>query len=78
MSAPVKSVQAVCDDLAYDAVAETCALAESYAVSAREAAWRGDCGLLRGHLLQLRLCVITALDAQKRIGPFPKESRAHG
>jgi hypothetical protein len=67
----------VCDDFAFDAIVETCELASSYAASAREAAWRGDRGLLAGHLAQLRLCVITALDAHKRLNPAP-EVGAHG
>ncbi len=74
---PQKSVASVCNDLAFDAISECCALAESYAASAREASWRGDRRLLAGHLAQLRACVVTALDAHKRLGPAP-EIGVHG
>ena len=60
-------VTAVCDDMAYDAIAEACNLAASYARSAAEAAWRGDRQLCEGHLTQLRLCVLAALDARKHL-----------
>jgi hypothetical protein len=66
------SITAVCNDMAFDAIVETCDLAASYARSAAEAAWRGDRRLLAGHLAQLRLAVITALDAHKRLGPVPE------
>ena len=70
-------VAAVCNDLTFEAIVETLFLAESYAASAREAAWRGDRRLLAGHLAQLRLTVITALDAHKRLAAVP-EGGAHG
>ena len=70
-------VTAACNDLAFDAIIESCDLAVSYAVSAREAAWRGDRRLLAGHLAQLRACVVTALDAHRQLGNLP-ESSAHG
>ncbi len=65
--AHVASVQGVCNDLAYDAIVEACDLAASYARSAAEAAWRGDHRLVDHHLVELRLCVLTALAARKRL-----------
>jgi hypothetical protein len=71
------TAKTVCDDLAFVAIVEATDLAVSYATSAREAAWRGDRRLLAGHLAQLRLCVITALDAHKKLSPTPQAGR-HG
>ena len=65
--AHVPTVQGVCNDLAYDAIVEPCDLAASYARSASEVAWRGDHRLVAMHLVQLRLCVLTALDARNRL-----------
>ena len=64
-------------DLCFDAIVECCELAASYANSAREAAWRGDRQLLAGHLAQLRLTVITSLDAHRRLSAI-LEGGAHG
>jgi hypothetical protein len=69
------TAKTVCNDLAFNAIVDACDLAASYAMSAREAAWRGDRRLLAGHLAQLRLCVLTALDAHKRLGPVPEADR---
>jgi hypothetical protein len=66
------SVKSVCNNLACEAIIECCDLAASYARSAGEAAWRGDRRLLSGHLAQLRLTVIAALDAHKHLGPLPE------
>ena len=71
------SVATACADLCFDAIVECCELAASYADSARAAAWRGDRLLLAGHLSQLRACVMTALDAHKRL-PVVPEGGAHG
>lgn len=65
-------VAAACNDLAFEAIVDCCDLAASYAMSAREAAWRGDRQLLAGHLSQLRACIITALGAHKRLGSVPE------
>ena len=65
------SIALVCADMCFEAIVESCDFAVSYATSAREAAWRGDRRLLAGHLAQLRACVVTALDAHKRIGASP-------
>jgi hypothetical protein len=61
------SVQSVCDDLAFEAIVEACDLAASYARSSSEAAWRGNHQLVEHHLAKLRLCVLTALEARKRL-----------
>jgi hypothetical protein len=76
LSSPAR-VAETCNDIAFEAVFDCCDLAASYALSAREAAWRGDRRLLAGHLAQLRACVVTALDAHRRLGPTPEAER-HG
>ncbi len=58
---------AACDEMAYEAIVEALLLGESYLISAREAAWRGDRRLVENHLSELRLCVLTALAARKRL-----------
>ncbi len=65
--AHVPTVQTVCDDLAFEAIVEACDLAASYARSAAEAAWRGNHRLVESHLRELRLCVLTAIEARKRL-----------
>jgi hypothetical protein len=45
----------VARDLAFEALVEHCSLAESYARSASEAAWRGDLITLGVHIRQLPL-----------------------
>jgi hypothetical protein len=57
----------VARDLAFEALVEHCSLAESYARSASEAAWRGDLTTLGVHIRQLRLCVITAIQTFKSL-----------
>ena len=57
----------VCDDMAFEAAFEALDSAVSYAISAREAAYRGNRKLLDGHLSELRLCVLTAIEARKRL-----------
>jgi hypothetical protein len=71
----LQSEAAICaaNDLAYEALVETCELAGSYARSAAEAAWRGDALTLRVHLTQLRLATIEALRAFKDLGPHPDQ-----
>ena len=71
------AIKSACDDMVFEAIIDTCDLAASYARSASEAAWRGDRRLLAGHLAQLRLTVITALDFHKRLGALP-DGGAHG
>jgi hypothetical protein len=51
-----------------ESVMRSTGLAESYARSAQEAAWRGDLIELGICLRRLRLCVIEALKAFKEIG----------
>jgi hypothetical protein len=60
-SNPSPRAIAVADDLCREAIIEAAGLAESYARSAAEAAWRGDVATLGVHLRQLRLAVIEAL-----------------
>ena len=50
---------------AFEALVEMGELAESYARSLREAAWRGDQTTVEVHLRQLRLVVIDALKTYK-------------
>jgi hypothetical protein len=64
------------DNLRLDAIVETTDLAASLALSAREAAWRGDRITLRVHLLQLRLSVIETLKTFKELGSVPDQLRA--
>lgn len=62
------SIARACDDLRFEAIVETTALAESYARSAAEAAWRGDKLTLRVHLDQLRLTTIAAIRTFNELG----------
>jgi hypothetical protein len=61
------------NDLRYEFLVESCSLAESYARSASEAAWRGDYRTLDVHLRQLRLSVIAALQTFNEIAPADGE-----
>lgn len=60
---PSDAARIACDDMAYEAAYEALDAAVSYAISAREAAYRGNRRLLDGHLSELRLCVLTAIEA---------------
>jgi hypothetical protein len=55
-------------DLGFEALIEHFVLAESYSRSAAEAAWRGDRTTVELHLVQLRLCVIAAIQTFKELG----------
>jgi hypothetical protein len=55
---------------------EATELASSYAISAREAAYRGDLALLKVHLAQLRLSTITALQTFKGHVSLPGSTTA--
>jgi hypothetical protein len=66
------------DDLILESICEFCGLAGSYAISASEAAPRGDRLTLRVHLMQLRLCVIEALKAHKDLSFFEVDARRAG
>ena len=68
---------AATDNLAFEAAFEALELAVSYAISAREAAWRGNKQLLDSHLRELRLCTLTAIEARKRLAA-PAEGLPHG
>jgi hypothetical protein len=62
------AVISVCDDLQFQAIAETLALAESHVRSVAEAAWRGDRLTLGTHLQQVHLSAITAIQIFKGLG----------
>jgi hypothetical protein len=53
-------------DLVSEGLVETGSLAESYARSLTEAAWRGDQPTVEVHLRQLRACVFAGIDFFKR------------
>jgi hypothetical protein len=59
------------NDLAFEAIIESAELAASYAISVREAAYRGDKTLLGMHLAQLRLTTISAIQTYKMLGAGP-------
>ena len=64
-------------DLAFEGLIETGSLAESYARSLTEAAWRGDPLSVEVHLRQLRACVVVSIDFFKRLeGLVAKGGRA--
>ena len=63
----VARLKSACDDMAFEAIYEALDLAASCAVSGREAAYRGNRQLLESHLRELRLCILTAFEAHKRL-----------
>ena len=48
-------------DLTFEALEETAALAESYARSLGEAAWRAESVTVKAHVLQLRACIVAVI-----------------
>jgi hypothetical protein len=66
---PVPSTAALsaCRDLVFEAIQEPLNLASSYALSAREAAFRGSADTLEIHLRQLRTCVVAAIQIYKEL-----------
>jgi hypothetical protein len=66
---------AAANDLAFESLVETGSLAESFARSLVEAAWRGDRSTVEVHLRQLRLCVLAGIDIFKRLDS-PEAGRA--
>jgi hypothetical protein len=76
LPSPSKAARKAADDLILECLIEFCALSESYARSASEAAWRGDRQTLRVHLVQLRLAVVEALKAHKDLSPVADEVAA--
>jgi hypothetical protein len=54
-------------DLAFEGLVEAGSLAESYARSLTEAAWRGDRSTVEVHLRQLRACIVAAIDVFKQL-----------
>ena len=69
MNAPVPAmkVEQVCRDLVFEALVDTASLTESFAISLREAAWRGDERLVRLYLAQCRSTLLTAISQYKQL-----------
>jgi hypothetical protein len=70
---PPPEIVSVLDDLRFEAIMEALDMATSYAISAREAAWRGDKSFLGVHLQQLRLSTIAAMSTFKELGVSGEE-----
>jgi hypothetical protein len=66
-NAPSPEAVAAGRDLAFEAIQETLDQATSFALSAREAAFRGNPATLAIHLRQLRLCTIDAIQIYKSL-----------
>jgi hypothetical protein len=60
-------------NLTYEALVESAGIAESYARSLGEAAWRGDAVTVETHLRQLRACVVAAIDVFKMLNGVEKK-----
>ena len=58
---PSREAVSVAHDLAFEALVETAALAESYARSLGEAAWRAEAVTVKTHVLQLRACIVAVI-----------------
>jgi hypothetical protein len=58
---------AAAHDLAFESLVEAGSLAESYARSLTEAAWRGDRSTVEVHLRQLRARVVVSIGIFKQI-----------
>ncbi len=56
------------DDSRFETIMQFAQLAASLARSAEEAAWRGNRGLLEGHLKELRLTVMNMLKVFNELG----------
>jgi len=74
MTAPSPAAVSAANDFVFEALADTCDLASSYARSAAEAAWRGERVTLRVHLMQLRLTTLAAIQRFKEISAEACES----
>jgi hypothetical protein len=64
---PSAEAIAVCRDLVFETLTETLELAGSYAISAREAAWRGSEHTVGIHLRQLRDSTVNAIQIFKQL-----------
>jgi hypothetical protein len=64
---PSPAAISVARDLSFESIIDAASLAESYARSACEAAWRGDLLTVEVSLRQLRLCVMAAIASFKSI-----------
>ena len=69
---PAPAARELCDRLRLELIAETMALAGSYARSAEEAALRDDRVTLEVHLKQLRLSLLAGIETFKALGASPK------
>ena len=81
MSAVATSTAAVREALQWgyrDALGEHGELLASLGVSLAEAAWRGDDVTLRAHVVQVRLVILEALDAVKKLERVTAELPAKG
>lgn len=67
LPAPSPEAISASRDMVYEYIVETAELAESYARSLGEAAWRGDRLTVEVHLRQIRACVLEAIGAYKTI-----------
>ena len=66
---PSAAALAAADDRRFEFIVETLDLLQSYAISAREAAWRGNAAALKVHLGQARDCLKAAIQtANERVG----------
>ena len=69
---PSPEAVAAAHDLAFEALVETAALAESYARSLREAAWRAEAVTVKTHVLQLRACIVAVIGTFKELEDVEK------
>jgi hypothetical protein len=76
--APPAAISA-CDNLRFEVIIETSALAQRFARSATETAWRGDRLRLGTHLQEVPLSAITAIQIFKGLGQhFGGDSQTRG
>ena len=77
MNSPSPEAEAVRRDLCFDDLEERFALIASYALSAKEAAFRGSQHAVEVHWQDLRLCAIAAAQTIKYLtNPPPKRVSA--
>ena len=65
---PQPALLATLDALRFDYIAELFGYVASYAISAQEAARRGNAALLEVHAKQARLALISALETRRELG----------
>jgi hypothetical protein len=76
LAPPSAAAIGAANDLCCEFLVEHCELAESYARSAGEAAWRGDRQTIGTHLRQLRLVVIALLQTFKEIADVAAQKKS--